>query len=53
MMTDMPGGGEEVLGSLPSLEDIETYGGGCAEPLGTLPTLADIEEFVGGEGGDG
>lgn len=49
----MPGGGEEVLGSLPSLEDIETYGGGCAEPLGTLPTLADIEEFVGGEGGDG
>lgn len=49
----MPGGGEEVLGSLPSLEDIETYGGGSSEPLGTLPTLADIEEFVGGEGGDG
>jgi hypothetical protein len=49
----MPGGSEEVLGSLPSLEDIETYVGGSSEPLGTLPTLEDIEEFVGGEGGDG
>jgi hypothetical protein len=47
--TDMPGGGEGVLGSLPSLEDVEAYvaqpGGGTSEPLGTLPTLADIEAY--------
>jgi hypothetical protein len=50
----MPGGGEEVLGSLPSLENIEAYvdGGGTAEPLGTLPTLDDIEAYVSG-GGEG
>jgi hypothetical protein len=44
----MPGGGEEVLGSLPSAADIEAYvdGGGTSEPLGTLPTLDDIETYV-------
>jgi hypothetical protein len=44
----MPGGGEEVLGSLPSTEDIATYvdGGGTAEPLGTLPSADDIETYI-------
>lgn len=44
--------GEAVLGSLPSLDNIEDFvaGGGSAEPLGTLPNLEDIEDFVtGGE----